>query len=410
MSTIVPAKVAQPPSNGSVFEKQQQASAPSNKPPKPQRIRLKPGIIVPTEKYRYTVGECLGSGGFGDVYKVAKVGTTEVYAMKTEAMEVAGRLRRLKMEAEVLSICSRTKHSHFLRLFDRGRTVDFKFIVMTFVGPTLDRVRNKFILGKQFSPKTAQRICVQMLEALRDLHSLGYLHRDLKPQNFAIGANDDDRTRVYLLDFGVTRRFLDSECRLLEPRKEVAFMGTQRFAPRVSHRLKEQARKDDLESLCYVMADCYNDRFLPWRGQKDRALVLQLKENFMEGKGPVVSEIMVNMPPAFLVLLDEVNSMRYEDNPPYEKYIQEMSKGIENCEEPYDWLLPGAWYSTTAVLQRTKATAETAEAEGTTEEPAAPSKQLTPSVMLSKSAVLNKSVITSKTRAIPSSSRRKKNG
>lgn len=55
---------------------------------------------------------------------------------------------------------------------------------------------------------TAIGASIQMLEALRDLHNIGFLHRDVKPANYTIGrAETSELRRIFLLDFGLARKY-----------------------------------------------------------------------------------------------------------------------------------------------------------------------------------------------------------
>ena len=60
----------------------------------------------------------------------------------------------------------------------------------------------------------------QMLAGITQLHRVGFLHRDIKPNNFALGL--DDRT-VYMLDFGLARRFKDTNGEIIPPRPIASF-------------------------------------------------------------------------------------------------------------------------------------------------------------------------------------------
>ena len=243
------------------------------------------GNAIKTEQAMYTIVDHLGSGGFGDVYKVYRnLEMNDFFALKTEEYNVPGRLNRLKMEAEVLQKCTDNPKPHFIKLVDKGRTTELKFIIMSMVGPTLDKVRSS-LPNRQYTPPTASKICVQLLEAIRDLHGMGYLHRDLKPSNFAIGLHDQQRAIIFMLDFGIARPYLGKDGQLLLPRAKVAFMGTLRFAPIAAHMLKDQSRKDELESLLYVMADIFSERNLTWRGHKNITMLISLKQNFMNQMG-----------------------------------------------------------------------------------------------------------------------------
>jgi serine/threonine protein kinase len=52
---------------------------------------------------------------------------------------------------------------------------------------------------------TAMSAGIQMLEALEDLHSAGYLHRDVKPHNYTVEKGEGHR--IYLVDFGISRAY-----------------------------------------------------------------------------------------------------------------------------------------------------------------------------------------------------------
>lgn len=79
-----------------------------------------------------------------------------------------------------------------------------------------------------FSTSTALRLGVQMLHAIRSVHDAGYLHRDVKPSNFALGIGDRNK-RLFIYDFGLARKFVDDKGELRPPRnRKCGFRGTPR--------------------------------------------------------------------------------------------------------------------------------------------------------------------------------------
>uniref|UniRef100_A0A0R3PPP7 Protein kinase domain-containing protein n=1 Tax=Angiostrongylus costaricensis TaxID=334426 RepID=A0A0R3PPP7_ANGCS len=187
-----------------------------------------------TAPHTWRVIKLLGSGGFGDVYKVAKVNDPDKTesAMKTEMVVGNRQMLRLKIEVLVLMKCHEqtdpARKGHFVAFVDRGKTDKFKFLVMGLVGPSLEDIRRKDLL-KNYSKATAMTCCIQTLTALRDLHGIGYIHRDIKPQNYAIGLGEKEST-IYMLDFGIARKYTVA-----------------------CHKQIEQGCKDDLECWLYMV-------------------------------------------------------------------------------------------------------------------------------------------------------------
>ncbi|VDL73939.1 unnamed protein product [Nippostrongylus brasiliensis] len=223
-----------------------------------KREKMKENDILKSDNYTWRILKLLGSGGFGDVYKVVKEkdNDKQEYAMKTEMCEGDKRMLRLKIEVRVLGLCCNVenpeKRKHFLELVDRGKTEKFKFLVMGLVGKSLEDLR-KNVVGRNYSKSTGMQCAYQTLVAIGDLHDVGYLHRDIKPQNFAVGLGEQEKT-IYMLDFGIARKFTVGNTKQVKvPRLQVKFLGTLRFASRACHNGIEQGRKDDLETWIYMV-------------------------------------------------------------------------------------------------------------------------------------------------------------
>lgn len=95
------------------------------------------------------------------------------------------------------------------------------------VGLSLGRLRREQA-GNVFSASTAIRCAAQMLRGIEEIHSVGFLHRDVKPSNFCVGIGAK-RSNVYLLDFGLAREWCDPSGRVRKPRNKIAFRGTPMF-------------------------------------------------------------------------------------------------------------------------------------------------------------------------------------
>ena len=116
-----------------------------------------------------------------------------------------------------------------------------------------------------FSCHTACALGAQMLSAVREVHAAGFVHRDVKPNNFCVGRGGGSR-RVYVLDFGLCKRWRDPDTQAHLPGREsgCGFRGSRVFASPNMHRGCEAGRRDDLWSLLYALVE-FLEGTLPWR-------------------------------------------------------------------------------------------------------------------------------------------------
>jgi serine/threonine protein kinase len=88
----------------------------------------------------------------------------------------------------------------FLRLVAAGATDSHRFLVLEFLGPSLDATRRRS-RGYRFSLATALRLSFFVLRCLREFHLRGFVHLDVKPSNFLLTTSA--QSPVALIDFGL---------------------------------------------------------------------------------------------------------------------------------------------------------------------------------------------------------------
>lgn len=109
-----------------------------------------------------------------------------------------------------------------------GHTPEVNYLIMQLLGPSIMELKKK-TAADRFSISTAIRVADQMTCALQCLHEIGYVHRDVKPSNFVIGLNKEDMRTVFMLDFGLTRQYVDPVTgKQRPPRMRCGFRGTVR--------------------------------------------------------------------------------------------------------------------------------------------------------------------------------------
>ena len=128
--------------------------------------------------------------------------------------------------------------------------------------------------GGKLSLRSMWSIADQSLTRIEKVHERFLIHRDIKPDNLAIGLGRRSDT-IYILDFGLAKQYRSPKTKKHIPYKENKDLtGSIRYASLNTHLGIEQARRDDLESLGFVYVYLTNGK-LPWQGlpakdQEDR--------------------------------------------------------------------------------------------------------------------------------------------
>ena len=208
---------------------------------------------------KYRVGRKIGSGSFGDIYLAINIQTNEQVAVKLEKVHTAhpqllyeSRLYRL-FQGEI----------GIPALYWYGVDGSNNVLVMELLGPSLEDILQSH-KGK-LSLKLVLLLADQMLTRIEYMHSKNFLHRDIKPDNFLIGVGNKTNI-VYVIDFGLAKKFRDSKTNLHIPYREGKSMtGTARYASLNTSLGIEQARRDDIEGLGFVLLYLLRGS-LPWQG------------------------------------------------------------------------------------------------------------------------------------------------
>jgi outer membrane protein assembly factor BamB/predicted Ser/Thr protein kinase len=146
--------------------------------------------------HRYELIEEIGRGGMGVVYRAYEAALDRTIALKILAPELAhqpGFVARLRREA---ISAARLRHPHIALLYEFGQADDTPFLAMEYVAG--DSLRELLEAGP-LPPERALAILDQIGRALDYAHRMGIVHRDVKPSNILVGADD----QAMLIDFGL---------------------------------------------------------------------------------------------------------------------------------------------------------------------------------------------------------------
>ncbi|KAI8076788.1 casein kinase I like hhp1, variant 2 [Halteromyces radiatus] len=285
---------------------------------------------------KYRIGRKIGSGSFGDIYLGTNIVTNEEVAIKLES--VKAKHPQLEYEAKVYKSLSGGVGIPFVRWY--GTECDYNAMVIDLLGPSLEDLFN--FVKRKFSLKTVLLLADQMLSRIEYIHSRNFIHRDIKPDNFLMGISKRGN-QVNVIDFGLAKKFRDTRTHLHIPYKENKNLtGTARYASINTHLGVEQSRRDDLESLGYVlMYFCRGS--LPWQGLK-AATKKQKYDRIMEKKMTTPTELLCRgFPSEFAIYLNYTRSLRFDDKPDY-GYLRKLFRDLflrEGYQYDYvfDWTM-----------------------------------------------------------------------
>ena len=279
---------------------------------------------------KYQCIEKLGQGSFGSIYKAEYNGN--YYALKFEKKE--NNIGLLENEAIIMNYLKSPNIPH---VYSFGSNSNYNILVMQLLGKSLGNI---FEEKKVFSVKTVSMLGYQFVSILENIHNRHIIHRDIKPDNFVMGLNDLSQY-VYILDFGLAKKYRSS--RTLEQfpfvnRRKIT--GTARYASINALRGYEQSRRDDLESVGYVLIYFLKGK-LPWMGIEAKTKEEKYKKILQKKIDIPTKDLCEYLPEEMEIILDYVKNLEYKENPDYEMlrgYFNSMiRKEHSKFDYIYDW-------------------------------------------------------------------------
>ena len=291
----------------------------------------------------FVILHLIGQGAFGQIYISYNMRDNVAVSIKKE-IKRPQKVPQLKTESKIyqsllkinaddisgVKTFTQDEVQGVPKFYGAGELPDSYYLIMDFLGPNLLELFEYCGMHK-FTISTVCLIALQMLNRIENLHKHNYIHRDIKPENFLIGMQEKANI-IHLIDFGLSKRYKNPKTHQHIPyREDRTLTGTARYVSINTHLGIEQSRRDDLESIGYVLV-YFLKGVLPWQGLKNGNKYTRI----MEKKLQIPTEILCyGLPEELIFYLNYCKSLRFEDRPDYDCLRGLFIKLLGTCNLVY---------------------------------------------------------------------------
>ena len=284
---------------------------------------------------RYALKGEIGKGSFGIIHVGEHIVTHEQVAIKLQNNHTQSKqLRNENKIYKVLSGCPGIPQVYWF-----GTEGKYDVLVMELLGNNLEGLHHQF---PKFSLKTGLMIADQMILLIQYMHERHFIHRDIKPENFLIGSETNKKNNIiYLIDFGLSKKYRDPKTKEHIPYSgDRELVGTARYVSINTHLGIEQSRRDDLESIGYVLIYLLKGS-LPWQGfqgKNEHEKYEKIAEKKMTTSYETLCE---GLPSEFIQYFETVRNLEFTADPPYNE-LRQMFRSLfirlgYVYDDIYDW-------------------------------------------------------------------------
>jgi casein kinase 1 len=284
-----------------------------------------------TEKY--FVISTIGHGSFGEVYMAHYIKNDKKVALKVENKKT--NMQRLSYEYSIYKKISQTNTFNCIpKIFEFLQTTDYNILSMELLGTSLEDIFNRF--HKKFKISTVVFLGLNIINILENVHNSSVMHRDIKPAKLLIRI--ENKSNIYLTDFGLSKVYMNKNKHIPHSFGHT-IIGTARYSSINMHMGIEPSRRDDLESIGYMLVYFAKGR-LPWQGIRgkdkfelfDKIGNVKMSTNFQ-----VLTE---DLPDCFYKYLTYCRSLKFTDPPDYDHlkklFIGSIHQYHMQCQ--YEWI------------------------------------------------------------------------
>ena len=250
---------------------------------------------------KYKIIEKMNNGQFGTIFKGENIRTKEMVAIKIE--HFSQETKMLKRETQIYQYLGKSQGIPQVKWF--GSTEEYNYMVLPLFGDSL--------LSKTFSLIDSLLIGQKIVKILKFIHDKGLVHRDIKPDNFVFNK---DNTDIYIIDFGLCRKYIDNYNKHIEIKGGKTIIGTPNFVSLNVHNGIEPTRRDDMISVAYIMLYLINGS-LPWQLNVEMKDIKLQKQCILQWS---------KTPMQLIKYLKCCENLKFDETPNYDYLIQSLNE------------------------------------------------------------------------------------
>ncbi len=262
---------------------------------------------------KYIIKNKVGEGNFGKIFIGKNKYTDEEIAIKIDTNPII-----LKNEAVMYNYLSDVNGIPKLRAF--GKEGKYNFLILDLLGDTLISKRERS--SDIFTLDYVIGIGIKLIKIISNIHEKNIIHRDIKPDNIMYkNHNKNADLDLYIIDFGLSKLYDETKKNFVK--KENLIVGTANFVSLHAHNGSMPSKRDDLESIGYVLLYIYYGE-LPWNSlmQIDKTDRIN---NIKKYKEKIIKGMSDNI---IIIFIKKCNKLKYTDTPDYSSLIKLLLSNI----------------------------------------------------------------------------------
>ncbi|KAG1736228.1 kinase-like protein [Suillus lakei] len=259
---------------------------------------------------RFRLGNILGSGSYAVVYHTQNFLNDDVVAIKLEPLTSCP--SSVECEYKILKQLGNGVGIPRVIWFGRELTLYYA-LALELLGPSLHDIFKAH--NQKFSLHTVVNIGDKLLSRLKYIHSYGYIHSNIKPQNILVGLGDSTQT-LFVINFGIVKMYWNAATETHIPfHRGQPLTGIPAFASINNHLGLEPGCHDDLELFSYMLI-YFLLGSLPWLTSNHKKLSTS---DILEHKvDTTITDLCDGIPSEFANLLVYSQSLLFSEDPDYD--------------------------------------------------------------------------------------------